>query len=371
MKKNKRSSLFTITEASHPIPNEAGVEGAKRILKVVQKAKENDLVVVLISGGGSALMPLPAPGNSLQDKQKITALLLQSGASIQEINIVRKHLSLVKGGQMLRSINESCKVISIIISDVIDDDLASIASGPTSPDCSTFKHALDVLRKYNLADELDAVTKYIMAGVNGKIRDTPKSNDPIFSNVDNIIIGNNSSACQTGCNFLQKRGLNAVHLGSRFDGEAKKFGAFLAQLGSDLKVKNFAIVAGGETTVRLNKARNGLGGRNQEAALAFAIGLDRTDIATVFVGTDGIDGNSDAAGGIISSKTSSLYKRSDMQKYLGRHDSYHVLKRMHSLIFTGYTGTNVNDIAIMVCSPKASSKRKNHQSVSFANCKRY
>ena len=338
----------TITEAAHPLPDSSGIAGTKKILKVLKKAKNNDLVLILISGGASALMPMPVPGISLSDKQRITSKLLQSGASIHEMNIVRKHLSAVKGGQLLRFINESCTIVSLIISDVIDDDLATIASGPTYPDTSTFKDALKILKKYRLVKRSEAVSKHIQRGARGEIKDTPKPSDPIFSKVQNMIIGNNTMACKIATNYLQEHGLRTVYLGSRFDGQAKDYGKFLARLACDLAATPFAIVAGGETIVKLNKSKNGRGGRNQEAALAYAIELARKDIIAAFMGTDGIDGNSDAAGALVSPKAISILKKLQLQKYLDAHDSYSALKKMNSLIFTGYTGTNVNDIAIVI-----------------------
>jgi glycerate 2-kinase len=334
-----------VTQASHPIPDKAGIQGTKNILSILKRADHNDLVIVLLSGGGSALMPLPASGVSLTDKQRITGILLRSGANIHEINAVRKHLSAVKGGQLLRYINESCNVVSLILSDVIGDDLGIIASGPTYPDSSTFRDVLKILRKYRV-DPPDAAAKLIAKGVKGKIEETPKPQDRVFTRIHNMLIGNNAIACRAAAGYLKSRGVKAVHLGSEFDGEAKEFGAFLARLTLGFGRTRFAIVAGGETTVKLEKRKDGLGGRNQETALACLATLDRQDVAVGCMGTDGIDGNSDAAGALVSPKTIMLAKKMDLQRYLDMHDSYHALKKLHSLIFTGYTGTNVNDISI-------------------------
>jgi glycerate 2-kinase len=342
---------ISVTHASHPIPDRSGIEGTKKILNVLGKARRGDLVFVLISGGGSALMPLPAPGVSLADKQKITNQLLRSGASIHEMNVVRKHLSAVKGGQLLRNIDASCAVVSLIISDVVGDDLEVISSGPTCPDSSTFQDAIKILKKYHRKSP-DAALEHISGGVKGNIEETPKPHDRMFFRVHNMLIGNNAIACADAAGFLKKHGVKAVHLGSEFDGEARNFGVFMARLASDLGDRPFAIVAGGETTVRL-KSKNGTGGRNQEAALACMMKL-RQDAAAAFIGTDGVDGNSDAAGALVSPKTVALAKKLDLWEYLDRHDSYHAFKKLHSLIFTGYTGTNVNDIAI-IC--KASTGR--------------
>jgi glycerate-2-kinase len=341
----------SVTQASHPVPDRSGAEGTGKILNVLKKAGQGDVVFVLISGGGSALMPLPAAGVSLADKQKITNLLLRSGASIHEMNAVRKHLSAVKGGQLLRHVDSSCTVVSLILSDVVGDDLGVIASGPTSPDGSTFADALRILKKYGIRNP-DTALAHIAGGIKGEIEETPKPHDPVFSRVNNMLIGNNSIACTSAVSHLKKRGVQAVHLGSEFDGEARDFGVFLARLASDLGSKPFAIVTGGETTVRLNRSGNGIGGRNQEAALAYLIELKRRDVALACMGTDGIDGNSDAAGALVSPKIVAFAKKLDLKKCLGSHDSYHAFKKLRSLIFTGYTGTNVNDIAI-ICKASA------------------
>ena len=340
-----------VTEASHPIPDNAGIEGTKKILSVLEKASENDLVVFLISGGGSALMPMPAADICLADKQKITGSLLRSGASIHEINAVRKHLSAVKGGQLLRHVNRSCTLLSLILSDVIGDDLGIIASGPTYPDSSTFSDALNILRKYRIERPVAAI-EYLRKGARGKIHETPKPQEEVFSRIHNMLIGNNAVACKAAEGYLKKHGMQAVNLGSEFNGEAKEFGLFLARLTLDLGCKRLAIVAGGETTVRLGKSKSGLGGRNQEAALTCLAEVNRDDVVIACMGTDGIDGNSDAAGAIVSSQTRLLAKKIDLKKYLNRHDSYHAFKKLNSLIFTGFTGTNVNDIAIVCVDPK-------------------
>ncbi|MDQ3883672.1 MAG: glycerate kinase [Thermoproteota archaeon] len=344
--KAKEIKRVLVTEASHPIPDNAGIRGTRNILSILRTADQNDLVIFLISGGGSALMPMPASGITLADKQKTTNLLLRSGASIQEINTVRKHLSAVKGGQLLRHVNQSCLLLSLVLSDVIGDNLGMIASGPTYPDSSTFTDALNILRKYYIKGPA-AVIHYIDKGAKGEIEETPKPQDRLFSRIHNVLIGNNAIACKAAVSYLKKRGIQAVNLGSEFDGEAKEFGMFLARRASGLGSKRHAIVAGGETTVKLGRSKNGLGGRNQETALSFLAGLDRADVAIGCMGTDGIDGNSDAAGALVSPKTIMLAEKVDLDKYLNTHDSYHAFEKLNSLIFTGFTGTNVNDIAII------------------------
>ena len=333
-----KSDAIKVTHASHPIPDENGVSGTRKILGIVEKAEKDDLVMVLISGGGSALMPLPASGISLKDKQDVTAKLLASGASIQEINIVRKHLSAVKGGRLVQG--AKCRVVSLILSDVIGDDVGSIASGPTCPDSSTFEDAMRVVKKYHVGG---AAISHIEKGAGGDIAETPKLGDPVFERVNNFLIGNNAVACKAAMQSLRRHRLRARYLGSEYGGPAADFGRFLAGLAADLGAGQ-ALVAGGETTVKLGK-NPGKGGRNQEAALAYA--LAKPGAVAAFMGTDGIDGNSDAAGAIISQKSMDLAKKIDAGRYLAAHDSYHALEEMNSLLFTGLTGTNVNDIAIV------------------------
>lgn len=344
-------SVIKVTEGAHPVPNTAGLTGAMQIIKVLGEAGSKDLVFMLISGGGSALLPLPAPGLKLSDKQRLTNMMLRSGATIRELNIVRKHLSGIKGGQLL-NYSRGSRVVSLILSDVINDDLSSIASGPTSPDPSTFHDALKILRKYKLLKRTDPAVCHIIDGSKGRFKDTPKGGDPVFRRVHNVLIGNNQVACKAAARYIRRRRIFAEYLGSGFDGEARDYGGFLARLSGDLKSKgrrSFAVVLGGETTVTI-KGTSGVGGRNQEAALACAI-QQPSDVLVACMGTDGIDGSSDAAGALISDATSQLAnrKKTNLLRLLNRHDSYHALKAAKSLIFTGRTGTNVNDIAI-ICS---------------------
>lgn len=335
---------ISITHASHPVPDERGVRGALKITDVLEKkASKDDLAIVLISGGGSALLPLPAEGISLLDKQQVTKSLLASGASIHEINAVRKHLSAVKGGQLAR--RAKCRVVSLILSDVVGDDLAVIASGPTFPDPTTYSDALGIVKRYKIRNV--RVARHLENGADGKFVDTPKPGDPLFRRVKNILIGNNQAACEGAARYLAQRMPTVESLGSEFDGEARDYGKFIARVASG-RGGRFALVAGGETTVRLGNSPSGKGGRNQEAALACALALQKDSGGTIaaFVGTDGIDGNSDAAGAIVSVKSADIVGRTDALRYLRRHDSYRALKKTKSLVFTGYTGTNVNDIAI-------------------------
>ena len=332
---------ISTTYCSHPVPDSNGVKGAIKIANMLESTERDDLAIVLISGGGSALLPLPAQGITLFDKQEVTKSLLASGASINQINAVRKHLSAVKGGQLARRAN--CQIVSLVLSDVIGDDFAVIASGPTFPDPTTYHDALATIKRYKIRNA--NVLKHFQKGAAGSIADTPKPGDTVFGRVRNILIGNNQVACRSAAKYLARHVPEVHSLGSTFDGEARNFGRFVAKSVCNRSGK-FAIVAGGETTVRLGDSpRSGKGGRNQEAALACALSLKATQGITVaFVGTDGIDGNSDAAGGVISKKVEEGTAQARL--LLRRHDSYHALKKLKSLVFTGYTGTNVNDLAI-------------------------
>lgn len=351
-------SGVSITRAGHPIPDKAGVLGTQRIIDIVKKAKKSDLIFVLISGGGSALMPMPAQGMTISDKQQITNTIMSRGASIHEINIIRKHLSRIKGGQLIRFVNNSCTVVSLILSDVIGDNMEIVASGPTVPDSSTFKDAEMILKKYDMWGNKigdSPAKKIILDGLAGVINDTPKPGDPIFENVHNLLIGNNDLFCKKASAHLRRYGLQVLNLGSSFDGEAQNFGTLLAKLAKGIKKPSvpFAFVLGGETTVKMNRGKNnGMGGRNQEAIVAAAIksyfrfGGDTTILC---MGTDGIDGNSTAAGGFLTPKTMSAIKEKkiDLKEYLQNHNSHNILKKLDSLIITGRTGTNVNDISII------------------------
>jgi glycerate 2-kinase len=347
-----------ITRAGHPFPDANGVMGSKKILSVLKKAKAGDLVFSLISGGGSALMPLPLEGISLQEKQKITTGLLASGASIVEINIVRKHLSSIKGGKLAKALRKGVTLVSLILSDVVSDNLEIIASGPTAPDKSTFTDTKSILLKYQLwrIDKFVSqnVRNVINSGVEKKIEDTPKPEDPIFQNVHNLIIGNNFVACNSVSSYLNTRGIRTMNLGSDFTGDAFKLGNFISRLVKDFSQETvpYAFVLGGETTVELRGSLCGTGGRNQEAALAALSKLKSQsgkDFTILCLGTDGIDGNSNAAGAIVTPKVLLEIDKNklDVNNYLKAHDSNTFFRRANSLIITKLTGTNVNDISIV------------------------
>jgi glycerate-2-kinase len=354
------SDIISFKEAGHPLPDQNGVIGTKKILNLLSRTSKSDVVIALISGGGSALLPMPRDGISLSEKQQITQLLLLSGASINEVNVVRKHLSAVKGGQLLKWIRPGCLVISLIISDVIGDDFSIIASGPTFPDGSTFVQAKEILEKYMIWDSnkegIIAVRKTIEKGINGIIRETVKPGDNSISNVRNFIIGNNETACKAAVNRLKKMKVNTIYLGSSFGGLAVDHGRYLAHLAYQFSANCLpsAFVLGGETVVKLEEIyKNSTGGRNQEAVLSSGIVFKHKkneDVSICCLGTDGIDGNSKNAGAIITSRIFPLISsnRKMYEGFLIRHDSSNALRDLDSLITTGRTGTNVNDISMVI-----------------------
>ncbi|HZW56474.1 MAG TPA: glycerate kinase [Nitrososphaerales archaeon] len=341
-------------DASHPIPSEVGARGVREMLQLVRNLTPNDLVICLISGGGSALLPLPAEGVTLRDKQKTTSLLLKSGAAIHEINTVRKHLSGVKGGRLAEKL-QPATVVSLIISDVVGDDISSIASGPTAPDDTTYKDAMDILNRYGIWRRVpQSVRKVIDDGVRGRREETPKSNSMVFSKVHNLLIGSNKQSCIAAERSLKNVGYRTLVLSTKIQGEATQVGGILASIAKDIRENGLplappaAIVAGGETTVTVRG--KGIGGRNQEVALSASLGisgLDRVVIASI--GTDGVDGPTDAAGAIVDGNTVKRGKEKKMEvtKYLKNNDSHSFFQKLGDLIITGPTGTNVNDVMVI------------------------
>jgi glycerate 2-kinase len=351
----RETRIIELHEASHPIPDEAGVEGTRRMMEIAEQAVADDLLVCLLSGGGSSLMPLPRKGVSLEDKQAVTSGLLKSGAAIGEINVVRKHLSGFKGGWLAKKAYPAT-VISLVLSDVVGDSLDSIASGPIVPDPSTFSNAQKVLEKYGLCESAPvSVHKLLSAGVDGLVEETPKAEDSVFANVNNVIIGNNRTASQAAAEYLKAVGLKTIHFDEPLEGEARQIGVALAKFASKVSSSDFslpkplAVVAGGETTVTMTG--KGLGGRNQELALSAALHLTEGETCVIAsLSTDGVDGPTDAAGAIVDRYT---LKRAaqvglDPEKFLAENDSYNFFSQLGDLIVTGATGTNVNDISVIV-----------------------
>jgi hydroxypyruvate reductase len=335
--------------AAHPVPDESGVRAAKRILDVLASTAEDDLVIFLISGGGSALLTAPANGISLDDVQATTEILLASGADITAINTVRKHLSEVKGGNLARHAHPA-ETIALILSDVIGDPLDMIASGPTVPDPSTYAQALAILQDKEGIPR--PVSRHLRRGAEGKIPETPKPGDPIFERVSNVLIGNNHRAAQAAARQAGEEGFNSLLLTTRLQGEARTIGPVLAAIGGQIVASDepvprpACVIAGGETTVTLSH-NPGLGGRNQEVALSAVNNLaGLEDILLVTLATDGDDGPSDAAGAVVSGETLRRAKALalDPADFLARNDSYDFFEPLGDLLRPGPTKTNVNDL---------------------------
>jgi glycerate-2-kinase len=350
-----KTRVVKLHGAGHPLPDEAGEEGTRRMLEIAEKAEKNDLIICLISGGGSSLMPLPRDGVSLEEKRELTAALWKSGARISEINSVRKHISGFKGGWLSKKAHPS-SVLNLILSDVVDDSLEVIASGPTVADSTTFADALGVLKKYKLwKNTPSSIRKVLSDGKKGLISETPKTGDPAFQKVYSVVLGNNRSAACAACEYLKSQGVNTLLLTSAMEGEARCVGTVLASFAGEIiasdnpVAKPAGIVAGGETTVAV--AGKGLGGRNQELALSAALKLRKAEGYVIgSLSTDGVDGPTDAAGAIVEGNSLERAARlgMDPESYLAENDSYHFFSKLQDLIFTGPTGTNVNDISLII-----------------------
>jgi glycerate 2-kinase len=350
-----KTKIISLHEASHPVPDESGVTGTRRMLRIVERADEDDLIICLISGGGSSLMPLPRGNVSIADKRKLTDALLKSGATINEINTVRKHVSDFKGGWLAKKAYPAT-ILNLILSDVVGDPLDFIASGPTVPDSTTFNDAVKVLEKYHLWKTATSPIRQVLTdGQKGVIPETPKAGDKAFEKTHNVIVGNNRSASLAASEWLREAGLNTLLLTASLEGEAKEAGIFLATIAREVSAsenparKPAGIVAGGETTVTVTG--KGLGGRNQEIPLAASTklsGLDGAVIASLT--TDGVDGPTDAAGAIADGKTLTRAAESGLspEQFLLENDSYHFFEKLGDLMFTGPTGTNVNDVSVVI-----------------------
>lgn len=348
-------SYTEIVEADHPIPDQSGVEGTKKIIDLLEQTGENDLIFSLISGGGSALLPLPADRISLEEKQTLTKNLLECGASIDEINTIRKHLSASKGGQMARSAFPSTTV-NLMLSDVVGDKMDVIASGPFVPDPSTFEDAAEIIDKYNLKDLPQSIKNYLMNGVEKRVPETPKEGNPIFDRVHNYIIGSNVLALEAAKETAQRMGYQTLVLSSTIEGETKDVAGVHAAIASEILSTGSpistpaCIISGGETTVTIKG--KGLGGRNQEFCLAAAIAMRDLPPRVVLLsgGTDGNDGPTPAAGAIIDPLT--VRKGEDLglnaATYLTDNDAYHYFKKTDELLVTGPTKTNVMDVRIIL-----------------------
>jgi glycerate 2-kinase len=343
-----------ILSGAHPVPDKTSLESTQDLLALLDDVNELDLVICLISGGGSALLTAPVPGVKLLDLQALTGELLACGAAIQEINVLRKHLDQVKGGGLLRAVAPA-KIVSLILSDVVGDALDAIASGPTAPDGSTYMEALDILRRYKLERHIPAsILNFLREGAAGEHPETVKGGDVLLERARNLIIGSNRLAAQAALDQAIREGFNTLLWVEPLQGEARQAGMMLGDMlrlivhsGVPL-ARPACLVAGGETTVTLRGG--GKGGRNQETALAATTCLDGLDdVALVTLATDGEDGPTDAAGAVVTGDT---FRRAaglglDPAISLTRNDSYPFFEQLNAHVHTGVTGTNVNDLAFL------------------------
>lgn len=346
-----------VLQASHPTPDEAGAKAAKQCLDMAASCEAGDLLICLLTGGASALLPSPAEPLSLEDLKAVTSHLLACGANIEEINTIRKHLSSLSGGRLAKAAN-GAQVLALIVSDVPGDDPAAIASGPCAPDPSTYADCLKIIAKYQLEEKLPPeAMRLLREGLQGKIPETPKAGDPVFENAENIIIASNSQALTAAARKSEALGLDARILQRPMEGEAALCAENLIEQALKIQEKMspserpICLIAGGETTVSLSG--DGKGGRNQEMALAAAIALDGHDgIYCLFGGTDGTDGPTDAAGGFASGASAAKIGGMESARgFLANHDSYEALKKAGESLVTGPTRTNVMDMAVIIIEP--------------------
>jgi hydroxypyruvate reductase len=344
-----------ITEAGHPLPDHDGVEGTRKILDFLQSAGEKDLIFSLISGGGSALLPQPAGEITLSEKQQLTRSLLACGASIDEINAIRKHISYSKGGQMAKAANPATTV-NLMLSDVVGDKMDVIASGPFTPDSSTFGEVWEILKKYNLKNTPATIRDYLKAGVEGRISETPKADEPIFDRVFNFIVGSNILALEAAEDKAREIGYEPLILSSMVEGETREVALVHCSIAKEILKTGrplpppACIISGGETTVTIRG--KGLGGRNQEFCLAAALDLVELPPRVVILsgGTDGNDGPTDAAGAVVDPITVKRGKDTGMAagSFLDNNDAYHFFEKTEDLLMTGPTNTNVMDVRLVL-----------------------
>jgi glycerate 2-kinase len=344
-----------LVEAEHPIPDARGEAAAAEILRLARDAGPDSLVLCLISGGGSALTPAPVPGVTLAEKQATTRLLLECGATINELNAVRKHLSRLKGGQLARAAHPA-PVVSLLLSDVIGDPLDVIASGPTAPDPTTFGDALAVLDRFGLRARLpSAVRAHLEGGARGVAEETPKPGDPALAGVTNVVIGNNGLVVDAAVAEARRVGLTPCLLTRRLQGEAREVARVFASLldetarGGLIQGRPACLIAGGETTVTIRG--RGTGGRCQEFALALVPELaSMRDVVVLAAGTDGSDGPTDAAGAVVDTTTleRARGKGMDARRALAENDSHPFFAALGDLVMTGPTGSNLMDLYLGV-----------------------
>ena len=342
-----------ITEAGHPVPDENGVKGTRHMLSILNKTEKNDLVICLISGGGSALLADVPEQCTLEDLKKVNTVLLEAGANITEINCIRKHLSKVKGGLLAKAASPA-KVITLILSDIIGDPLDAIASGPTVADPTTFADAIEIINKYNIKEKMpQQIYQILLDGVDKKRQETLKESDKVFVRTYNLVIGNNILALKTAKKKAESLGYSSRIITNQLDGDISDVADYIVKTAKSAKdekeVEKICLLFGGEPTVKING--NGLGGRNQHLALVIAKLLkDDTSITFLSGGTDGSDGPTDAAGATVDSDTlqNAYSNKLDIEQFINNYNSYNFFKEEGGLIKTGPTQTNVMDIMIVL-----------------------
>lgn len=344
-----------LKEAGHPVPDEAGFRAAKAVLELAARAGEEDLVIVLLSGGGSALLPFPAGGVTLAEKQELTQLLLSSGANIREINAVRKHLSRVKGGRLAQAAFPA-RLLALILSDVVGDPVDAIASGPTAPDPTTFADALAVLEKYRLRNKVPtSILEHLQTGLEGLLPETPKPDDPLFRRVTNLVVGSNLSALLAARDRAEELGFHALILSSSIEGEAREVAKVHGAIAREVRRTGnplpppACVISGGETAVTVRG--KGLGGRNQEFVLAAALEVEGLPQTVIFsAGTDGTDGPTAAAGAVADGETVQRARALNLApaEFLADNNSYGFFERLQDLVITGPTNTNVMDLQLVL-----------------------
>ena len=344
-----------LEEAGHPTPDENGRRTTRELADLVTKMGRKDLVLFLLSGGGSSLLPMPVDGVSLEEKMATTNLLLKSGASIEEMNTIRKHLSQIKGGQLARLANPAT-LVCLVLSDVVGDPLDVIASGPTVGDSSTFQDCREVLDRYSLREKLPAsVRSHLEAGIEGKVPETPKPNDYTISNSYTTLVGNNLQALEAAADKAQMLGYHTLILSSMIEGDTTEAAGFHSALLKEIVRSGHPVgppaclISGGETTVVVRG--KGKGGRNLEFSLAAALRLEGlAGVCLLSAGTDGTDGPTDAAGAVVDGNTvaRALTKGLNPTEFLAENDSYHFFQHLDDLLITGPTNTNVMDLRVML-----------------------
>jgi glycerate 2-kinase len=342
-------------ESGHPIPDQKGLDGARKMIRLLKDSSPRDLIIFLLSGGGSALLPMPADGILLEEKQEVTQLLLDCGADIKEINAIRKHISQIKGGRLAQLAYPST-LLGFILSDVVGDPLDAIGSGPTVPDTSTFDEAWEILRKYDLLNEIaPSIQNHLRLGKEGKVKETPKPGDAVFGKVHTFLIGSNLIALEAAARESRSLGFNTLILSSSIVGETKDAAHFhtaiareIVQTGNPIP-KPACVISGGETTVTIRG--DGKGGRNQEFVLAGSMeisGLEK--VVLLSGGTDGTDGPTDAAGAIADTLTGARATALGLSSkaHLQNNNAYPFFKSLGDLLMTGPTRTNVMDVRILL-----------------------